>query len=127
MRPEKRIDYFLKALGKEWKKQGSDLRFTQFLFNNGIQDLGGVLYHLDEFEILLDRFPQIDPATYMVWGTRGKDGKSKLKWLLIRNMETDHIENILKNVKNISPTYVTVFENELKKRITNKLDCEKKI
>jgi len=115
MRPEERINNFLKILGDEWKKQGVDLRFTQFLFNNGIVDMNR-LHYIEEHELLQKYFPHIDPAEYIWWGTRGKDGKSKLKYILLKNMDTDHIEAILETQKHISVFYREVFEKELEKR-----------
>lgn len=115
MRPEKRIRNFLKILGNEWIKQGVDLRFTQFLFNNRLENTNA-MYHLEEHELLNIMFPDIDPSEYMYWGTYGIDGKSKRKYILIKDMETDHIQNVLANVPTLSTRYRTLFENELKKR-----------
>ena len=115
MRPEKRIDNFLRILGEQWKKQGSDLRFTQFLFNNGVSNMDR-LHHLEEHELLYNYFPDVDTSEYLHWGTRGKDGKSKLKYVLIKDLDTDHIEAILGTQHHISEIYKNALMKELEKR-----------
>jgi len=100
MRPAKRIDVFLDVLKKEWKKN-PDLRFTQFLYNNGLIDTN-VAYTMEEDELLETMFPDIHPSEYLLWGTRGKDGKSKPKYILVKKLETDHIMNILATQPQIS-------------------------
>lgn len=116
MRPTERIDNFLRILGKEWKKQGSDLRFTQFLYNNGMTGLGGVEYYVEEDDILNKGFPDVEPREYLFWGTRGINGNEILKYTLIKDLDTDHIEAILANVKSIAPLHKETMEKELKSR-----------
>ncbi len=117
---KQKVDKFMKILGDVWKRQGIDLRFGQFMFNNGVQVFGGMEYHLEEYELLNKWFPEIDPTTYMYWGTSGKDGKSKRKYILIKDMETDHIENVLANVPRMSTQYRNVFKQELEDRKNGK-------
>lgn len=114
---KRKVDKFMKLLGVAWKCQGVDLRFGQFMFNNGVQIFGGIEYHLEEHELLKQWFPDIDPAEYTYWGTYGKDGKSKLKYKLVKDLDTDHIEAILETQKRISPFLRGLLENELKKRM----------
>lgn len=38
-----------------------------------------------------------------VWGTRGKNGKSPLKYVLVSDMELEHIEAVLQYQPRISP------------------------
>ena len=119
MRPEQRIDGFLKILGKQWKEQGTDLRFTQFLFNNGLVSTDAD-YHVEEWELLQRMFPNLQMREYVLWGTFGKTGKSKLKYILIKDLETDHIKNILKDVKRIKGTaWEKLFKKELTLRCKN--------
>jgi hypothetical protein len=51
-----------------------------------------------------------------IWGTYGKDGKSPLKYVLLKNCETDHLQNILANVKHIQSDTKKVIEFILKSR-----------
>ena len=116
MRPEERIDIFLDVLRKEWKKD-PDLRFCQFLFNIGINETGGIDYHLEEHELLTRSFPNIKPRDYLLWGTLGKNGKGPRKYKLIKDMSKAHIQQILKDYKDkklrVSPKYLKAFIEEL--------------
>jgi len=126
MRSEGRIDAFLNALGKEWKRQGVDLRFAQFMVNNGLSNLDA-LYQYEEAEIMEGNFPDIDQREYKMWGTYGKDGNQVLKHSPIMSMNTDHIEAILRDVKNgmkIDDSYVILFEKELRLRKLKKYKKE---
>lgn len=112
MRHIERIDVFLAELGKKWKEQGADLRFTQFLFNNGITDTCSQ-YYLEEPEVL-EMFG-VNPYSrdFVFWGTYGKDGKGPVKRILIKDLETDHIEAILKTQKQLNDKMRKLFEDEL--------------
>ena len=50
------------------------------------------------------------------WGTRGKDGKQPLVYKLLKDLDSDHIEAILKTQHQLSEFYKEVFKNELKYR-----------
>lgn len=113
---EQRIDNFLRLLGEQWKKQGTDLRFTQFLYNNGMEGLGGPEYYLEEDVILRRGFPDIKPREYLYWGSYGVNGDEPLKHTLIKDMHSDHIRAVLANVKNLDPLYKETMENELNHR-----------
>ena len=63
MRNPERIDLFLQLLGEEWKRQGTDLRFIQFLFNNGIVNTDK-LHHMEEIQVLTHAFPEIPKEKY---------------------------------------------------------------
>lgn len=52
--------------------------------------------------------------TTLKWGTRGKDGKQPLKYVLLCNLETEHIQAILDTQQHIKGTDVETFmKNEL--------------
>lgn len=53
------------------------------------------------------------------WGTYGKEGDQPLKFITIKDMETDHIEAVLENVRSIHPVYRMCMNNELKLRSYN--------
>ena len=99
MRPSKRIDVFLNILKREWKKN-PDLRFTQFLFNHGLVNTSED-YHIEESQLLHKMFPEIPTSEYLLWGTYGKNGTSKLKYKVIKDLDTDHIMSILATQNNI--------------------------
>ena len=50
------------------------------------------------------------------WGTRGKDGRQPLVYKPIKDLDSDHIEAILKTQHQISDFYREVFMEELKYR-----------
>lgn len=52
----------------------------------------------------------------LTWGTYGKSGRAKFKWILLKNMETSHIEAVLENQKNIYPQIIKAMKDELKFR-----------
>ena len=54
---------------------------------------------------------------YFSWKSYGKDGKQPGTWLVLKDMETEHIKNILLTQKHISATVVhQVFIDELNYR-----------
>ena len=54
---------------------------------------------------------------FFTWGTRGKDGKQKLKRVTIKDMSTEHIENVLLNCSSYLDEYmIELFKTELEYR-----------
>ena len=62
-----------------------------------------------------DKFKKIRKV--LEWGTRGKDGKSKLRYVKLKNLDTDHIKAILETQYQISNIYIKFFEKELAYRL----------
>ncbi len=59
---------------------------------------------------------------YFVWRTYGRYGDEPPKWVVLKDMTTEHLENILGTQYHISGTVVeVVFRNELKYREDNGL------
>jgi hypothetical protein len=56
------------------------------------------------------------------WGTRGKDGKQPLVYKLLKDLDSDHIEAILKTQHQISDFYREVFKEELKYRFDERAE-----
>jgi len=50
------------------------------------------------------------------WGTRGKDGRQPLVYKPIKDLDSDHIEAILKTQHQISDFYREILKDELKYR-----------
>lgn len=61
------------------------IRQSYYVEPNYVTDLN--LYSNSTIEEFVDK---------LTWGTYGKDGKQKFKYVLLKNCETDHLENILK-------------------------------
>lgn len=88
-------DYFRRGYSKTAKKYIEDISLTVN----------------DKFEDICDK---------LVWGTYGKNGKEPLTWVLLKNCETDHLKNILKDKgklkDKLSDLYIKVIQSILKKR-----------
>ena len=56
------------------------------------------------------------------WGTRGKDGKQPLVYKLLKDLDSDHIEAILKTQHQISDFYREIFKEELKYRFDERAE-----
>jgi hypothetical protein len=102
MRAEIRIDIFLKHLGETWKKDGVDLRFTQFLFNRGIINTDN-LYYIEEYELLAKFFPEISPREYL---------------------SNDHLKNIIETQDHLSKGFKELLEQELEYRIKENINIK---
>ena len=61
-----------------------------------------------------DPFDKVRKA--VEWGTYGINGDQPLKWLRLCDMETDHINAVLKNVPSIGDSYARAFRLELELR-----------
>ena len=48
-----------------------------------------------------------------MWGTFGKNGDQPCKFVLIKDLETEHIEAILRTQKHFSEEYKKILVNEL--------------
>jgi len=56
------------------------------------------------------------------WGTYGKEGNKKLQWIKLKDMETDHIEAVLKNCPHIAIWRKEVYCKELENRFKDGKD-----
>jgi len=56
------------------------------------------------------------------WGTRGKDNKQPLTYKPIKDLDSDHIEAILRTQTQLSEFYKQVFKEELKYRFDEKAE-----
>ncbi len=54
---------------------------------------------------------------YFTWGSYGKDGKQPLKHILLKDMELDHITNIIATQTHLPEHILDVFIDELKLRL----------
>lgn len=53
------------------------------------------------------------------WGTRGKDGQQPLTWKPLKDLDTDHIEAIMKTQHHIPDYLRELFKAELEYRTNN--------
>jgi hypothetical protein len=55
----------------------------------------------------------IEIRSVFKWGTRGKDGKQSLKYVVLKDLTTEHIEAILDTQTHIASHIRRIFINEL--------------
>jgi hypothetical protein len=78
---------------------------------------GGLEYvrrsaHGDEVDLCLyDDAPHIIQASVLEWGTYGINGDQPLKYVTIAEMDTAHLEAVLK--LNVNPTHKACMQHEL--------------
>jgi hypothetical protein len=101
-----RHDYktHLDANGKEYMVDGG-LDYCRRSANGGEVDL-----------TMTDEQPHSIQRDVLEWGTYGKDGKQPLSYISIGEMETEHIEAVLKTQPNIYAVYRNCMEKELEER-----------
>ena len=98
-----------------------DLRLVQVLVNmNLIDSMNGFKYYVEETDYLID-VQKIKPEKILFWGTRGKDGKGDVKYIALENLESTHIENILKT-QNLKGEYFSILRQLLRKRKLYSID-----
>jgi hypothetical protein len=56
---------------------------------------------------------------HFIWGSRGKLGDEPLVYLILKNIEDDHLSAILRTQTQLSSHIVKVFENEAEYRTYN--------
>jgi len=65
--------------------------------------------------------PHVEIREHFGWGTYGKDGTEPLHEVLLKNMETGHIEAVLRTQTRLGPFITKLFEDELEFRQTDVL------
>jgi hypothetical protein len=80
--------------------------------------------HVGTYEELsvYDDGSHITRRSALHWGTRGRDGKQPLVYKPIKDLDSDHIEAILKTQTQLSEFYKEVFKEELKYRFDEKAE-----
>ena len=151
MRPKERIPIFLKLvdfdkLQDRWNtdiagiirgyicspkgdfqnywKENYDQRFGQALINMGYISDTILIYFDEDEDILKDQ--GVAFREYMFWGRSYDENRNplpKIERILIKDMTTEHIKAILKDVSNhemnIRSDYLEAFQNELELRKLN--------
>jgi len=60
--------------------------------------------------------PHVEIREHFGWGTYGKDGKEPLHEMILKDMETVHIEAVLRTQTRLGPHITKLFEDELEFR-----------
>lgn len=104
--------YDLKRLHNEYP----DLRFSQILQHMGLYQ-SGTWFYKEDSEVLIELGVELREVLY--WGNNYSKNNNRLKkanWILIKDMDTEHIEAVLNNNFTHNVTYMKCFINELKLR-----------
>lgn len=104
------------------------LRLSQLLvINNIIKNYNGFWYHIEDDSLMI-KSGVLKEREILFWGKNyDKRGNrlDKTKWILLKDMDTDHIESILQDISKklceILPLYKNEFIKELRLRNLNKL------
>jgi hypothetical protein len=108
------------SIGSYWV-ENPDQRLTQVLVNMGIiENVSGTWYYMEETEYMITSHT-LKPEEILFWGSYGKDGQQKLKYILLKDMESEHIEACLKTQKNMNQYYRKTMEKILRFRKLQKL------
>lgn len=104
-----------KDIEKLWLEY-SDYRFGQLLINHiGVPD-DQLIWSKEEIDWLTNHEDKIN---IIYWGTYGETSKSDFKYISIKAMTTEHIENCLKTQSHLSEDYEEVMKQELIRRGKN--------
>lgn len=66
----------------------------------------------EELSVYADA-PHVEIREAFKWGTRGKDGRQPLKYVLLKNLTTEHIDAILETQSHIEDYVRKIFIDEL--------------
>lgn len=105
---------------KQYWEQHPDLRLTQALVNlNMIENVPGFWYYTEEDKWLIEH-NKLDFGDIAFWGQNFDENNLKLpktKWILLKDLDIDHIKNILKyfndHGKKLLPSYVEYFNKRI--------------
>jgi hypothetical protein len=101
--------------------QNPEQRLTQVLVNMGIiENAAGAWYYVEETEYMITSHI-LKPEEILFWGSYGKDGMQELKYILLKDMETEHIEACLRAQKNMNKYYRKTMEKIMRLRKLQKL------
>ena len=89
-----------------------DKNGKEYSVDGGIDYLRGSTKDCTELHIYSDD-PHVDVREAFRWGTYGVDGKAKLRYVLLKDLSTEHIEAILNTVTFLPEWRQDIFKAEL--------------
>ena len=100
-----RHDYvtYVDKNGKEYMVDGG----LEYLRRNRVADAPA-----EELSVYSDA-PHSEIREVFCWGTRGKDGRQRLKYVPLKDLTTDHVVAILETQTHISDYIRKIFSDEL--------------
>lgn len=110
-RPVERIDAILSIVREAWV-QNPDLRLWQLLINAWMN------YNTEDLSDLVALLNKSYNTTPLLWWTRWKSWKAKLKYLQLWEITDEHLENIIKTQREFLKTStMEILEKEYVKRL----------
>ena len=101
---------------KAHHKDNPYLRFSQVLQHMGLYQ-SGTWFYKEDYEVLIEL--GVQSRKVLFWGNNLSKNNNRLKktnWMLIKDMDTEHIKAVLSNNFTHNVTYMKCFINELKLR-----------
>jgi len=129
--------YHIKELVEKWNKNyleiknfwenSPDLRLAQVLIIKRILFNTRGFWYIQEDEILMAELKFLEPREILFWDKNYDADMNELKeteYILIKNMDTNHIEKILNSCVTINDLYKNTFIKELniRKPVSDKIE-----
>jgi len=92
-------------------KTHTDANGKTYMVDGGLEYVRRSAHGDEEDLCLYDDAPHIIQASVLEWGTYGINGDQPLKYVTIAEMDTAHIEAVLK--LNVNPTHKACMQHEL--------------
>lgn len=107
----------LQSFNRHDYKTHLDKNGLEYMVDGGREYLRRNVHDGFDYEELSIPLPQPHQVVreHLYWGTYGKSGKEPLQYILLKDMETDHIQKILE-LRRVDPFYKKSFEEELECR-----------
>ena len=93
-----------------------DANGKEYMIDGGLDYIRASANGDEVFMTVYSDEPHEDVREVMRWGTRGKDGSQPVRYVALKNMDTDHIQACLDTQPHMRPEVRVIMQNELKYR-----------
>lgn len=93
-----------------------DANGKTYMLDGGLDYLRASMHGDEEFISVTIEDGHDKVREYLTWGTRGPNGDQPLRYVKLKDMDTDHIEACLETQFQMRRAYRTAMENELEYR-----------
>jgi hypothetical protein len=97
-------------------KEYVDANGKEYMIDGGLDYIRASANGDEVFLTVYSDGPHDDIREFMKWGARGKDGKQPLRYVALKDMDTDHIQACLDTQPHMRPEVRVIMQNELKYR-----------